>query len=329
MSARSNYRSKIAIYDLATRSYRVVHEVDGVMEAPNWCPDGQSLLLNQNGGLYRLALGNASNGSRLLPFLEPARFWEVPDSGTRELLHIASRERLPNWCNNDHGISVDGRRMALSIEQRPTPSSEGSTSRVCVARSDGSRMRIVTPLAPSYFHGWSPDGAGLVFVGERGDGKYEIYRISADDGDEVRLTSAGGDDDGPEYAPNGNWIYFNSNRTGRWEIWRIPSSGGGTNDTLAQQVTHDEPENWFAHPSPDGKWLVFLAFPPGTLGHNCKMDGVMLRMMRLPDELLESSEVELLTTFYGGQGTINVNSWSPDSKQFAFVIYEPELPEVP
>jgi Tol biopolymer transport system component len=195
---------------------------------------------------------------------------------------------------------------------------------VFVADADGGNVRLVTPAAPSYFHGWSPDGEWLAFVAERGDGRYELYRVPAGGGAEERLTFSGGYDDGPEYSPDGQWIYFNSNRGGRWNLWRMPPDGaGGPGDPKAQRLTSDAPEDWFPHLSPDGKWIVFLSFPHGTEGHNDKMEGMELRLMPAPGRELGSSKVEVLSRFHGGQGTINVNSWSPDSSKFAYVIYEP------
>ena len=294
MSVESpQYRSKIAIYDLASRSSRIIFEGDGIIEAPNWSRDGGHLLVNTRGDLLRLP---ASGGALERIDLGPG--------GHR--------------CNNDHDYSPDGSRIAFSAA-----SFESEKSQVFVCKADGSGVRLITPEAPSYFHGWSPDGAWLAFVAERGDGNYELYRIPAEGGPEERLTFAGGYDDGPEYGPDGRHIYFNSNRSGRWEIWRMPATGaGGSGDPLAEQVTNDAPEDWFPHISPDGRWMVFLSFPAGTEGHNGRMPSMVLRLRATPGKKLGEAPVEVLETFFGGQGTINVNSWAPDSTKFAYVIYE-------
>jgi Tol biopolymer transport system component len=191
-----------------------------------------------------------------------------------------------------------------------------------VANADGTGVKLMVSASPSYFHGWSPDGKWLGVVGQR-DGKFELYRVPASGGPEQRLTSKGGYDDGPEYSPDGKWIYFNSNRSGGWDIWRMPPEGAGPGDAKAERVTSDEWEDWFPHLSPNGKEMVFLSFPKGTTNHNGKMDGVALRMIPAPGNKLKAADIQTLTTFFGGQGTINVNSWSPDSKKFAYVIYEP------
>ncbi|HVZ36965.1 MAG TPA: hypothetical protein VG963_31280 [Polyangiaceae bacterium] len=290
-----NYRSHIVVYDLAARSAKVVYTGPGIIEAPNWSRDGKYLLVNTKGDLFRLPLGKSRPELERLPL--------GPGSYT---------------CNNDHDLSPDGRKLAFSAS-----SSSSSKSQVYVSEADGSGVRLVTQAAPSYFHGWSPDGRHLAFVAERGNGRYELYRIAAQGGAEERLTTAGGYDDGPEYSPDGRWIYFNSNRTGRWNIWRIPAEGGGANDARAEQVTFDEPEDWFPHISPDGQWMVFVSFPPGTEGHNDRMPGMQLRLTRTPGASPEAGSIDLLSEFSGGQGTINVNSWSPDSKHFAYVMYEP------
>jgi TolB protein len=288
-----SYLSHIAIYDLASRSSRVIHRGEGVIEAPNWSRDGKFLLVNTGGDLFRLPLG----GSRL------------------EKLELGAGGYV---CNNDHDLSADGRLLAFSASSPASPKSQ-----VFVADASGAGVRLVTPAAPSYFHGWSPDSRFLAFVAERGNGRYELYRVPAAGGAEERLTFVGGYDDGPEYTPDGQWIYFNSNRGGRWNIWRIPPDGAGRGDELAEQVTSDEPEDWFPHISPDGRAMVFLSFPSGTEGHNDKMPGMQLRLMPTPGKNAAAGKIEVLTEFYGGQGTINVNSWSPDSKQLAYVIYEP------
>ena len=289
---RRQYRSKIAIYDLAKKSTSIVHEGNGIIEAPNWSRDGKFLLVNTDGSLYRLPLTGE-------PKLEKIDLGE----GYR--------------CNNDHDLSPDDKLLGFSAS---SPSSR--QSQVYVAQADGSQVKMLTPAAPSYFHGWSPDGKWLAFVGQR-DKKFEIYRVPVGGGAEERLTSKGAYDDGPEYSPDGKWIYFNSDRSGGWDIWRMPPEGAGPGDAKVQQVTNDEFEDWFPHISPNGKRMVFLSFPPKTRGHNERMEGVSLRMMDVPGKKVKSVKIEELAKFYGGQGTINVNSWSPDSKKFAYVIYEP------
>ena len=291
----SRYRSKITVYDLASRSTRVVYQADQVVEAPNWSHDGKFLLINTQGHLYRLALEGSG---------EPRP--QQIDLGPGEYV-----------CNNDHDLSRDGNWIAFSAS---SPASR--QSQVYLARADGSGVRLMTPAAPSYFHGWSPDGQWLAFVGQR-IGAFHLYRVSAAGGSEEQLTSQGSYDDGSEYSPDGKWIYFNSNRSGSWRIWRMPPDGAGPSDVKAEQVTGDEWEDWFPHFSPDGRHLLVFSFPKGTTTHNDRLDGVALRLMPAPGKRLKPAKPEILLKFYGGQGTINVNSWSPDSRQFAFVVYEP------
>ena len=218
-----------------------------------------------------------------------------------------------NNINNDHGIAPDGKRLVVSARLN------GAPPKLYLSTADGQNRRQLTPEGPSYFHGWSPDGKWMVFTGQR-NANFDLYRVS-ESGEQLRLTAHPAYDDGPDYSPDGKWIYFNSERTGSGDIWRIPAGGAGADDVGAQQVTADEMEDWFPHPSPDGKWLLFLSFPRGTKGHPPNLN-VELRMMPLSGEKLQTTKVTKLLTLLGGQGTINVNSWSPDSKRFAFVSYE-------
>ena len=287
-----NVRSRISIYDLATKSVQVVYTAEKLWEAPNWSPDGKYLMANSGGAIYRIAVDGKS----------------APEKVALDSSYA---------CNNDHGISPDGKRLAFSASH-----GNPKGSQVFVAGVDGSKPELVTEAAPSYFHGWSPDGKWLAFVGER-NGHFNIFRVSPEGGEEERLTSAAAYDDGPDYSPDGKWIYINSDRSGGWDIWRFPADGAGRGDTKAQSVTSDEMEDWFPHHSPVGKWIVFLSFPRGTEGHNVKTK-IQLRMIAMPgdERPSEKPRFHVLTEFFGGQGTINVNSWSPDSKRFAFVSYE-------
>jgi len=174
--------------------------------------------------------------------------------------------------------------------------------------------RRITQKSPSYWHGWSPDGKTLAFVGRRDD-DFDIYTIPAAGGDETRLTTAKGLDDGPEYSPDGKYIYFNSERTGRMQIWRMRPDG-----SEQEQVFSDDLNNWFPHISPDGQWMVFLTYDRSVTGHPENKD-VMLRLMSLTGQSAADKTVTVLAKLFGGQGTINVPSWSPDSKRVAFVSY--------
>jgi len=250
----------------------------GRFEAPNWTRDGKAFLFNRDGHIERLAV----DGDKP----------EKIDTG------LATR------CNNDHGLSPDGTQLTISDN-----SQEDHESLVYIVPSVGGAPRRITQKSPSYWHGWSPDGKTLAFVGQR-TGDFDIYTIPAAGGDETRLTTAKGLDDGPEYSPDGQYIYFNSERTGHMQIWRMKPDG-----SEQEQVFADDLNNWFPHISPDGQWMVFLTYAGDVKGHPENKD-VTLRLMSLADK-----KIAVLTKLFGGQGTINVPSWSPDSKRLAFVSY--------
>jgi TolB protein len=272
---------------------QVVYLAQGRFEAPNWSRDGSYLLFNRNGHLEKLPISGI---------------------GKPEVLDTGSASHL----NNDHGISPDGTMLAFSDNSQETKSSDGKTghdSLVYVMPIVGGTPKQLTPIGPSYWHGWSPDGKTLAFVGQR-NGDFDIYTVPVTGGDETRLTTTKGLDDGPEYSPDGQYIYFNSERSGHMQIWRMKADG-----TTQEQVFSDDYNNWFPHISPDGKWMVFLTYDKDVTGHPENKD-VMLRLMSLEDK-----KITIVAKLFGGQGTINVPSWSPDSKQIAFVSYQFIAPE--
>jgi len=258
---------------------RVQYVAEAHFEAPNWAPDGKAFLFNQDGLIRRLQLGAA----------EPT---VIPTSPQ-------------NKCNNDHGFSPDGKMLAISAMSDPVMKSQ-----VYVVPAAGGTPRLVTKNGPSYWHGWSPDGKTLAFAAVR-EGKFDIFTIPVEGGEETRLTSAPGTNDGPEYTRDGAFIYFNSERTGHMQIWRMKPDG-----SQQEQVIFDDTSDWFPHFSPDGQWMVFLAYPAGTTGHPPNKD-VELRLMSVKDK-----SIRVLAKLFGGQGTMNVPSWSPDSKKIAYVSYE-------
>lgn len=258
---------------------RVVFHTDKHIEAPNWSPDGENLIYNSQGKLYSIPVSGG------IPEMIPTGF--------------ASR------INNDHGISPDGTQLVISDQ------TEIGRSLIYTLPLEGGNPKKVTPVGPSYWHGWSPDGKTLAYCAER-EGNYDVYTIPVKGGRERRLTGAEGLDDGPDFSPDGKYIYFNSERTGVMQIWRMKTDG-----SEQKQITTDEYNDWFAHPSPDGRWIVYVSFgtevPAGS--HPPNKD-VMLRIMDL-----ESGEIRVMAKLFGGQGTINVPSWSPDSEHVAFVSY--------
>ena len=274
----STLYSTLEIITVASTDRRAIYVAPGRFEAPNWMPDGKKLLFNRNGRIERI----------------PAA------GGTPQILDTG----FATGCNNDHGISPDGTQLVLSDN-----SQEGHQSLVYIVPIGGGAPRRITQKSPSYWHGWSPDGKMLAFVGER-NGDFDIYAIPTAGGEEKQLTTAKGLDDGPEYSPDGKYIYFNSERTGHMQIWRMRADG-----SEQEQITFGEENDWFPHLSPDGRQMVFVTYDASVKGHPENKD-VMLRMMTLEDK-----KITVLAKLFGGQGMMNVPSWSPDGKQFAFVSY--------
>lgn len=263
---------------------KIIYEKSGRFEAPNWMPDGNRLLFNMDGSLYSIPVSG----------------------GVPEKLNTGFANRI----NNDHGISFNGKLLAISHSREGMP---GGGSTVYVLPLKGGNPGLITENTPSYWHGWAPDNKEVVYVAQR-DGKkiYNIYRNSIKGGKEVALTNIGPGEhvDGCEYTPDGKYIYYNGSHNGNMQIWRMKPDGSGR-----EQLTFDEYNNWFPHISPDGKWIVLISFPPEIdKNSHPSYKRVMLRLMPV-----SGGEIKVIAYLYGGQGTINVPSWSPDSKQIAFV----------
>jgi TolB protein len=253
-------------------------------EAPNWSRDGKYLVINSNGLLEKISVKGEKLG--------------IINTG------------FANRCNNDHGFSFDGKTLIIS--HNDSTAAKGNNSRIFVLPAEGGTPKLVTQKFPSYWHGISPDGQALVYCAMRNN-NYDVYKINIDGGEETRLTDAEGLDDGPEYSYDGKWIYFNSHRTGRMHLYRMKPDGSGQ-----EQLTNDEYDNWFGHPGPDGKSLVYISYLEDQKGQHPFGKDVKLRLFDVETRKAK----DLTPIFFGGQGTINVPSWSPDGKQIAYVRYK-------
>ncbi|HEV7503258.1 MAG TPA: biopolymer transporter TolR, partial [Vicinamibacteria bacterium] len=277
--------SQLEILDVATGHRTLLRSSAQPFEAPNWTRDGSALVYNGS--------GRGEGRGRLFRF----------DLATRQPAAIDTG--FANRNNNDHVLSFEGSMIAISDQS----TGDGKSNVFTVPLAGGTPKRI-TSVGPSYLHGWSPDGKTLVFTGGR-DGEFDIYSIPSDGtGQEKKLTTFKGLDDGPEYAPDGKHIYFNSVRSGTMQIWRMQPDGSSP-----EQVTSDGYNNWFPHLSPDGKWIAFISFGQDVSpSEHPYYKRVLLRLMPV-----EGGAPTILAYVYGGQGTMNVPSWSPDGRMLAFV----------
>ncbi len=274
--------SNLELLEVATGAREIIYSVPNSIQAPNWEKDGKSLIFNDSKGIvYNF------------------------DLASRQPTPLNTGDVKSN--NNDHVISFDGNSLGLSSFVKNL-----GGSIIYTVPITGGTPKQITPKGPSYLHGWSPDGKSLVFCGER-NGEFDVYKVPSTGGPEVRLTDTKGLDDGPEYSPDGKYIYFNSVRSGSMQIWRMKPDGSNQ-----EQVTNDDFNNWFAHISPDGKRMVFLSFLKEEVQPDIHppYKHVYIRMMPVDSA---SASAKVIAYVYGGQGSINTPSWSPDGKKIAFI----------
>jgi tricorn protease-like protein len=271
--------SNLEIMNVKTGHRKIIYRENASLQAPNWTPDGKTLIYNKSGHLYRFDLA----------------------TGEPTLMNTGFADHI----NNDHVLSFGGKLLGISNTAK---NGEGK-SNIYILPAAGGTPRRITSKSPSYLHGWSPDNKWLVYPGKR-NGNFDIYKISVNGGKEIRLTHAKGLDDGSEYTPDGKWIYFNSVRSGTMQIWRMKPDGSDQ-----ERVTHDQFNDWFPHISPDGKWIEFLSYTQKVpSGEHPFYKHVYLQLMPI-----SGGKPKVIAYLYGGQGTINVPSWSPDSKRIAFI----------
>lgn len=288
---RDNTDSILCTMDVETGEETVLHEFPGIIEAPNWLNDGNTLLYNADGKIYRYEIDKDHV--------------EQVDTG------------FCVQCNNDHVPSPDNQLLAVSC--MPPELTDGTyESHIYVLPMTGGEPKDLTGPGLSYLHGWSPDGKELAYCAFRKKPEEEIMRIEictipSDGGEEICLTDGKGYNDGPEYSPDGKHIWFNSTRSGLMQVWRMNRDGSGLT-----QMTDSDANNWFGHVSPDGKHVIYLTFANGELEPNEHLPNMYVSLGMMD---YDGQNKKKLLDLFGGQGSINVNSWAPDSRRIAYVKY--------
>ncbi len=272
-------KSVLETFDIATGQVTEVLAMDGRIEAPNWAPSGDCLLVNHAGRLWRVPLAEP----RLVPV----------DTGPADR------------CNNDHGFSPDGQEILFSSHH------EGQGACIYRMPVEGGPVERVTPRTPSWWHAILPDGSRLVYAAAREGRQVDICTCARDGSDEQRLTDRAGHCDGPDVSADGRRIYFNSDLGGHAQIWVMQIDGSNR-----RLLVKDDRVNWFPHPSPCGRHLVYLSYPPGTQGHPADLPVTLV--LCDPD----GGNRRVLRQITGGQGTLNVPCWAPDGRAFAYVRYD-------
>ena len=295
------YRTHFVFYDVQKNTVTTLFSIEGEWHAPNWTHDGEYLVSDMGGGLYRIPMSGPNRGK--------------PEK-------IYGSETMS--ATNDHALSWDSKQIAITVITLPLPAKIRTAADIhnpiLIMNLDGSTAHEVHL---GWLHGWSPDGKYVVYTQYHGD-NFDIYRINSDGSGELLMTTDKGQDDGPEYSADGKWVYFCSNRSGKWDGWRMPADGAGPDDKLAEKITNNaDTQDWFPHISPDGKWLYTISYPMDHPDHAYIGDGMKIKLLHLENGAgAKGAELTTVRIFVGGQGSGNTGGWSPDSKKFAWTEYE-------
>ncbi|MEO5583450.1 MAG: DUF5050 domain-containing protein, partial [Saprospiraceae bacterium] len=280
--------SRLEILDVFTGNRKVIYESNQRFEAPNWMPDGKKLLFNSKGSIWTI----------------PVKGGEMPTK-----LNTGFVDRN----NNDHVISFDGKLLGISSSRQGM---FGGGSTVYVLPLSGGTPKLITEKTPSYLHGWASNNKEVYYVGRRDTSRnspYHVYKANIETGVETQLTNFKfGHVDGPEGSPDGQWVYYNGSQTGTMQLYRMKTDGSNV-----EQLTFDQYNNWFPHMSPDGKWIAYISFPD-DIDPSMHPGNKTVSLKLMP---INGGFPRTIAYLYGGQGTINTPSWSPDSKQIGFVSY--------
>lgn len=295
------YRTDFVVYDLEKKTTMTLFTIDGEWHSPNWTRDGMYVVSDMGGSIYRIPVSGANRGKQ-------------------EKIYAAPKMIL----TNDHALSWDDRQLAITGISLPLPAKIQSAADIhnpiLVMNLDGSAAHEVHS---GWLHGWSPDGKHLVYTGTIGNNA-NIYRIDVGGGGELQMTTSKAKDDGPEYSADGKWVYFCSIRSGKWDAWRMPADGAGSEDKLAEKITNGtDTQDWFPHISPDQKWLYTISYPLDHPDHSYIGGGMKIKLLRIENGLgAKGAELTTVRTFFGGQGAGNTGGWAPDSKKFIWTEYE-------
>lgn len=295
------YRTHFVIYNVQKKATTTLFTIEGEWHAPNWTRDGKYIVSDMGGKLYRIPVSGANKG-------KPEKIYASPN-----LL-----------LTNDHALSWDGKQIAITGIPLPMPAHNRSVETIhnpiFIMNLDGSAAH---QIHLGWMHGWAPDDKYVVYAQYVGDNA-DIYRVDANGSGQLRMTTSKALDDGPEYSADGKWVYFCSNRSGKWDAWRMPADGAGPDDKLAERITHGtDTQDWFPHISPNGEWLYTLSYPMDHPDHDYIGDGIKIKLLRLRNGVAaKGAELTTVSTFFGGQGSGNTGGWAPDSKKFTWTEYE-------
>ena len=295
------FRTHFVIYDVQKKTTTTLFTIEGEWHAPNWTPDGKYIVCDMGGSIYRIPMSGANRGKSEKIY------------GSQKMM-----------TTNDHALSWDGKQIAVTGITLPLPANIRTPADIhnpiLIMNTDGSTAHEVHL---GWLHGWSPDGKYVVYTQFVRDNT-DIYRTDADGSGELRMTSNKAQDDGPEYSADGKWVYFCSNRSGKWDGWRMPAEGAGPDDKLVEKITNGgDTQDWFPHISRDGRWLYTISYPMDHPDHSYIGAGMKIKLLRLENGVgAKGAELMTVRTFFGGQGSGNTGGWSPDSKKFAWTEYE-------
>ena len=242
-----------------------------------WMPDSKELIFSSNRGgaswgLWRVPADGGGAPERLSIGSERAYMPSVSLRGNRLAYASGSwneniwrvpvadghrggkPEKLISSSMSEEGpqYSPDGKRIAFQ-------STRSGSFEIWRADADGSNLVQLTsfggPLTGT--PRWSPDGTHISFDSRPGPHP-NVYVVSADGGPPRRFVNDSADEGVASWSHDGHWLYYASNRTGAWQIWKRTLDGGEP-----VQVTKNG--GFGPLEAPDGKSIYYTRFDePGV-----------------------------------------------------------------